>query len=71
MYKCIVMGCENMAGEGRFVGALCASCHSMITTGVVGRGATFVHEQRDLLIAANMVIAEQSAALGRHHETER
>jgi hypothetical protein len=39
----------------------------MLSTGVVGRGATFVHEQHDLLAAANKIAAEQSAALGRAH----
>ena len=31
--KCLVMGCTNHQGEGRFVGELCAPCHTMLTQG--------------------------------------
>jgi hypothetical protein len=37
--KCIVMGCENHADEGKFVGDLCSPCHIFVTS---GRG---VHSQ--------------------------
>jgi hypothetical protein len=30
---CIVKGCSNHRGEGRFIGALCSPCHTFITTG--------------------------------------
>ncbi len=65
--KCVVHGCGNRKGEGGFVGDLCAPCHYMITTGIVGHGETFVHQNRDQLAAANKIVAEQSAALGRAH----
>lgn len=37
--KCIVEGCTNRHGEGRFVGDICAPCYAMITTGK--RGPSF------------------------------
>ena len=33
MDKCIVLGCTNHQGEGRFVGELCAPCYTMLTQG--------------------------------------
>lgn len=42
--KCVVRGCPNRTGEGGFVGNVCVPCYEMITTGVVGRGETFVHK---------------------------
>lgn len=34
--KCIVKGCTNYTHEGRFVGDLCAPCHTMLVTGKDG-----------------------------------
>ena len=31
--KCIVKGCSNHQGEGKFVDTLCAPCHTMLTQG--------------------------------------
>lgn len=31
--ECITHGCPNKKSEGMFVGALCAPCYAMITTG--------------------------------------
>lgn len=42
--KCIVKGCANRPSQGMFVGELCKPCHSMITTGHIGHGETFVHQ---------------------------
>lgn len=42
--KCIVHGCENEKWQGAFVGEICASCHGMLVTGVVGKGGTFIHK---------------------------
>ena len=42
--KCIVRGCPNRVGEGGFVGRVCAPCHEMLESGVVGEGETFVHD---------------------------
>ena len=53
MDKCIVHGCENRKGEGTFVGELCSPCHTMLTTGRIGPGSTFIHKiawQRDTLL---------------------
>ena len=49
--KCIVKGCDNHNVQGRFIGDLCAPCHSMLTTGAVStNGSTFVHSLRDRLL---------------------
>lgn len=48
--KCIVKGCSNHQHEGLFVGALCAPCYRMLTTGKIGNGATFVHIMRDEMV---------------------
>ena len=42
--KCIVKGCPNHKGEGGFVGDMCGPCHTMLTTGAIGSGETFVHK---------------------------
>lgn len=41
--KCLVKGCENRKGQGRFIGDLCAPCHEMLTTGKIKFGNTFIH----------------------------
>lgn len=33
--KCLVSGCPNVAGQGTFIGQLCAPCHEMLRTGKV------------------------------------
>lgn len=54
--KCIVKGCVNHKGEGGFSGPLCSPCYTMITTGVVEYGHTFIHDLRDELhVAATLV----------------
>jgi len=40
--KCIVSGCSNHTGVGRFVGSLCAPCHKYITTGKIGPTDSFL-----------------------------
>lgn len=41
--KCLVMGCPNHRGEGRFVGDLCSPCHETLTTGAIHRAnRTFI-----------------------------
>ena len=39
--KCIVKGCANKNGEGRFVGNLCAPCHTMLTDGHIGHSSAW------------------------------
>ena len=46
--KCIVHGCTNHTDEGKFVGNLCAPCHSMITGGMVGFTDSFLRQIPDL-----------------------
>lgn len=45
--KCLVLDCANHTHQGRFIGPLCSPCHTMITTGQLGYGATFVHKLGD------------------------
>jgi len=45
--KCIVLGCENHEHEGRFVGALCAPCHHILTTGESGYTSGILQIFRD------------------------
>ena len=40
--KCIVKGCLNYQGQGRFIGEVCAPCHHMLTTGEGAYNNTFV-----------------------------
>lgn len=40
--RCIVHGCRNHRHQGRFIGDLCAPCHSYITTGRVGPTTSFL-----------------------------
>ncbi|MCR4302275.1 MAG: hypothetical protein NUV51_11730 [Sulfuricaulis sp.] len=40
--KCVVKGCANWRGEGRFVGDICAPCHHMIVTGNGAYSNTFI-----------------------------
>ena len=40
--RCIVHGCVNHRHQGRFVGDMCAPCHSYITTGKVGPTTSFL-----------------------------
>ena len=41
--KCIVYGCKNHQSQGKFVGDICSPCHTMLTTGNVQYGTTFIH----------------------------
>lgn len=56
--KCIVKGCPNKRGEGGFIGQLCTPCHTMITTGCVGHGETFIHVFADKLRAILEVVKD-------------
>lgn len=56
-HKCVVKGCNNYKGSGRFVGDLCAPCHHMLTTGNAAFNATFVGE---LYQKANQLAALKS-----------
>ena len=40
--RCIVYGCANHRHQGRFIGDLCAPCHSYITTGIIGPTTSFL-----------------------------
>ncbi len=40
--KCIVHGCMNRKGEGRFEGDICSPCFRAITTGIVGPSTSFI-----------------------------
>ena len=42
--KCIVKGCNNRPHEGTFVGCLCSPCYTMLRTGNVSFGGTFIHD---------------------------
>ena len=42
--KCIAKGCANHSHQGRFVDDLCLPCHTMIVSGEVRRGTTFIHD---------------------------
>lgn len=53
--KCLVKGCVNQDHEGGFNGLLCSPCYTMITTGDVAYGHTFIHDLRDeLLVVATL-----------------
>ena len=42
--KCIVFGCTNRKGEGKFVGDICAPCFHIITQGDTKHPSTnFIH----------------------------
>lgn len=56
--RCLVHGCPNDSDAGGFVGDLCAPCHDMITTGVVGHGETFVHKMRDALKELHYLVTD-------------
>lgn len=47
--KCIVKGCDNYADKGRFVGPLCAPCHTFITEGV-GVYSQVYRNARELIV---------------------
>ena len=40
--RCIVHGCINHRHQGRFIGDMCAPCHTYITTGKVGPTTSFL-----------------------------
>lgn len=40
--KCIVKGCNNYHGQGRFIGELCSPCHQMLSSGNGAYNSTFV-----------------------------
>lgn len=69
--KCIVHDCKNHDHQGAFVGNLCAPCHHMLTTGVLGFGGTFVHRLADASdakvreIEAEVLEARNEAAVVR------
>ena len=44
---CIVKGCRNHRGEGRFIGALCSPCHTFITTGEGKYSQAYRNSQRE------------------------
>ena len=44
---CIVKGCKNTKNQGEFIGDLCLPCYNMLTTGVIGRGDTFIHKMKN------------------------
>ena len=69
--KCIVHGCENHHGEGRFVGDMCAPCHQMITTGVVGSGMTFVNRLVSERVANAKSAAHNWEVRARMYERHR
>ena len=43
---CLVKGCENHSSQGKFIGGLCLPCHTMLTTGKLRSGATFIHDMQ-------------------------
>jgi len=45
--KCLVSCCQNHRHEGTFIGDICGPCFQMITTGIVGRGHTFIKKLSD------------------------
>ena len=45
--KCLVDGCTNTSSQGKFNGDPCMPCHTMLTTGNIKSGATFIHDLRD------------------------
>ncbi len=47
LMKCIVSGCTNHAHEGRFMGDLCSPCYTMLTSGTISGGTTFIHAMRN------------------------
>ena len=56
--KCIVHNCPNHKHEGSFIGDLCAPCHTMITSGEIKYGKTFVHEIRDRIEELEATLAK-------------
>jgi hypothetical protein len=42
MQECIIKGCLNEKGQGKFVGDICSPCFDHITTGKVGPTTSFL-----------------------------
>ena len=55
--KCVVYGCVNYTNYAEF---LCTPCHTMITTGQVGAGTTFIHDMANELITARRCYDEHT-----------
>ena len=45
--KCIVKDCKNHEHEGRFIGSLCAPCHTHITKGEGIYSQSYRNSQRE------------------------
>ena len=64
--KCIMKGCKNHTNEGKFVGDLCAPCHSLITTGKIEGygcgvfGATIIENESLKEQLSKMILKELS-----------
>lgn len=50
--RCVVYGCENRTGQGRFVGTMCAPCVTAIATGKAEHGTSWIFTQQAELAAA-------------------
>ena len=68
MGKCIVKGCRNHKYEGRFVGDLCAPCHTMITTGNLNPSYAWFGKEIESL---RQQLAECQKDAARYHEIRR
>jgi len=53
--RCIVNGCANQRHQGRFIGDLCAPCHTYITTGRVGPTTSFLGKLDGLMDALKTI----------------
>lgn len=66
--KCLVKGCVNHDHEGGFNGLLCSPCYTMITTGDVAYGHTFIHDLRDELLLAAVMAERANDGLYPKHD---
>ena len=63
--KCIVHGCKYHTHEGRFVGDLCAPCHTMLTSGEIYPSFAFFVTEIDRLRATNERLTDFVAFVAR------
>ena len=60
--KCIVKDCKNHEHEGRFIGSLCAPCHTHITKGEGIYSQSYRNSQREWVGLTDEELQEIEAA---------
>lgn len=63
--RCLVKGCDNRRVDGGFAGDLCVPCHTMLASGIVGHGTTFVHDMKRVIDRAAADLSECSTGSKR------